>query len=705
LHTAGEVLQSRYEIESVLGQGGMGGVYKGRHRALDVSVAIKEMTLEVKGESLDAAVRQFRREAQTLHQLKHPNLPRVHDFFEEDGQYYLVMDFIAGHSLEQVLQARVTSEAEVLGWAHELCSVLEYLHGYTPPIIFRDLKPSNVMLGEDGHIKLIDFGIAKDLDTRTGRGTQTSVRGAGTPGFAAPEQYGQGSDVRTDVYALGATLYSLLTRMMPPDSVDIASGAAELRPLRDIRPDVTPATAQVIEWCMTIHRGKRPTSVREVAQALDTGGPPVASVPSVTVPLPGLPAAVPTVIDMDECQRQIDEQAPRFSRWGVLALGLLVTLGVAGVVVQHHQAGPVVAHGLHIETQPAGAQVEVAGQQGTTPFNLDLAIPKAWVTISKTGYHTVREELPVPTSTSFALVPDTPAVTFAGSPVGTHVLVDGHGAGTTSADGLTLSLAVGRHGITFKKAGYVSSYMPVTVAVGGIPAPVSFRLKLDPAYGRVILKGAPAGAAIGLDGQPADFSQPVRQGPHKISIAATGFETQRRSVTVKGGQTAIVDGHLQAQTVPVATENPVVVMPAPSQPASNLTGGPGAGAGAIQAGHVGALQLGQSETSLPPGFVRAGKDKAGKGTYWNRMFKVRALISDQGTVYRVVVFNPSLTTVDGLHVGSTRAEVEQARGRGIEHRGWVVYPSDRIGFLYHDNVVDRVAILSQHFVEEGELGR
>ena len=117
----------------------------------------------------EAALAQFRLEAQILHSLEHPGLPRLYDFFEDDGKQYLVMEMIRGSTLESVVSRNPVSKAQALRWLHELCSVLHYLHTHDPPVIFRDLKPTNVMLTIDGHIKVIDFGIAKVWDARTWR--------------------------------------------------------------------------------------------------------------------------------------------------------------------------------------------------------------------------------------------------------------------------------------------------------------------------------------------------------------------------------------------------------------------------------------------------------------------------------------------------------------------------------------------------------
>ncbi len=202
----GDTLASRYQVERVLGQGGMGAVYLARDLRIPCQWAVKEMTAEPEAEAM------FRAEAEVLCGLKHPNLPRITDFFGEDGKQYLVMDYVEGPTLEQVLSQRQLTLAEVIDLGRQLSEVLEYLHGLAPPLIFRDLKPANIIMAPGGTVKLIDFGIARHFQPEKASDT----RALGTPGYAAPEQYGHGqSDERTDLYALGATLYHALSGRDP----------------------------------------------------------------------------------------------------------------------------------------------------------------------------------------------------------------------------------------------------------------------------------------------------------------------------------------------------------------------------------------------------------------------------------------------------------------------------------------------------------
>jgi serine/threonine protein kinase len=179
------------------------------------------------------AVKAFRQEALLLASLSHPNLTKVVDYFEDRGKQYLVMDYVEGHALDDMMVGHSTPfpETQVLEWAEQLCNVLSYLHHQKPPVIFRDLKPGNIMLDKNGCIRLIDFGVARFFKPGASKDTVS----LGTPGYAAPEQYGKGqSDARSDVYALGATLHHLLTLRDPgddpfnfPSAISLNSGVSK----------------------------------------------------------------------------------------------------------------------------------------------------------------------------------------------------------------------------------------------------------------------------------------------------------------------------------------------------------------------------------------------------------------------------------------------------------------------------------------------
>ncbi len=213
----GTVRQGRYRIERWLGGGGGGNVYLAVHVYLKHQYAIKEIyeTPGMSAAERKGARQRFLQEAQLLASLSHANLPKVGDFFEENNRFYLIMDYIEGQTLKQILAAApgMLDEKRAIGWGIQVCHVLEYLHSQHPPIIFRDLKPSNLMLTPEGQIKLIDFGIAR----RFAPGKSGDTENLGTPGYAPREQYMGQTEPRSDIFALGATLYHLVTGEDPAD--------------------------------------------------------------------------------------------------------------------------------------------------------------------------------------------------------------------------------------------------------------------------------------------------------------------------------------------------------------------------------------------------------------------------------------------------------------------------------------------------------
>jgi len=219
----GTLLNNRYRIVEILGQGGMGSVYRSVDENLGMEVAVKDNLF-----TTDEYARQFRREAVILANLRHPNLPRVTDHFVITGQgQYLVMDYIEGEDLRQRLErVGVLPEEELIIVGAAVCDALSYLSSRNPPIIHRDLKPGNVKITPQGQIFLVDFGLAKALV-----GSQATTTGARamTPGYSPPEQYGTArTDQRSDIYSLAATLYVALTGATPEDALARAMDQADL---------------------------------------------------------------------------------------------------------------------------------------------------------------------------------------------------------------------------------------------------------------------------------------------------------------------------------------------------------------------------------------------------------------------------------------------------------------------------------------------
>ncbi len=267
----GDLLQERYRVARLLGQGGMGAVYRVWDMRLNAPRAVKEMVPQpdINLQTLMQLRLQFQQEAAVLANLSHPHLVRVTDFFEEGGNAYLVMDFIEGESLaEHIAREGQLPEAQVLAWADQLLDALEYCHGQG--IIHRDIKPQNVIVRSDGRVILVDFGLVKLWNPGDPR-TRTVIRSMGTPEYAPPEQYDSQSgftDARSDLYSLGATLYHSLTGQSPPTATMRIVNPAALAPVRQLNPNVDAHLEAALLRALELRPEARFQSAAELRMAL-----------------------------------------------------------------------------------------------------------------------------------------------------------------------------------------------------------------------------------------------------------------------------------------------------------------------------------------------------------------------------------------------------------------------------------------------------
>ena len=245
-----------YEIKSVIGKGGMSTVYLAEHKRLHTRWAMKEVRKQ-QGTRFD-----FLAESNILKRLQHPMLPRIVDIFEDRDCIYIVEDFVEGITLDGLLkQQKKVDEPQGLQWLRDLCGVLTYLHGQRPhPIIYRDMKPSNIMLQPDGSLKLIDFGIAREYKQESNADT-TYI---GTKGYAAPEQFGKAqTDARTDIYSLGVTMYHLLTGKSPYEP------PYQFVPVRQLVPELSHGIEYILNKCVQSEPADRYQTVDELVDDLD----------------------------------------------------------------------------------------------------------------------------------------------------------------------------------------------------------------------------------------------------------------------------------------------------------------------------------------------------------------------------------------------------------------------------------------------------
>ncbi|MCD4785942.1 MAG: serine/threonine protein kinase [Candidatus Eremiobacteraeota bacterium] len=256
--------ENRYMIIEKVHEGAQGYIYKAKDTKLDEIVALKEMFSEFESdEEKRNSIKRFREEARILFTLEHPGIPRVTDFFEEGGKLFMVMTYIEGEDLELYIKKRQEKpivEDTVLDWARQVLEILDYLHNLEPPIIYRDLKPSNLMIGKNGQILLVDFGIARIFEPEM-RGTII-----GTPGFSSPEQYKGFSDPRSDIYSLGATMHYLLTGRDPSDP---SLPPFKFDDLRELNPDISEKTSKLVAGMLEFEIDSRPSSAKSLINVIE----------------------------------------------------------------------------------------------------------------------------------------------------------------------------------------------------------------------------------------------------------------------------------------------------------------------------------------------------------------------------------------------------------------------------------------------------
>ena len=258
----GTLIEGKYEILKLIGKGGMSEVYLAMDKNLNKQWAVKEIKKRARDKNNEVVVQSAIAEANMMKKLDHPCLPRIVDIIDKEDVIYVVMDYIEGEPLNKVLERDGAQPQEtVIEWAEELCGVLDYLHMQNPPIIYRDMKPANIMLQPNGNIKLIDFGIAREYKEQNSSDTVS----LGTKGYAAPEQFGGmgQTDARTDVYGLGVTLYHLVTGKNPCEP------PYEILPIRDVNPQLSVGLEYIIQKCTQLNPDERFQSCMEVLYALN----------------------------------------------------------------------------------------------------------------------------------------------------------------------------------------------------------------------------------------------------------------------------------------------------------------------------------------------------------------------------------------------------------------------------------------------------
>jgi hypothetical protein len=395
----GYLLYGRYRIDSILGRGGMGSVYKSLDENLGIPVAVKENLF-----TTEEYARQFRREATILAGLRHSNLPRVTDHFVIAGQgQYLVMDYIDGDDLRsRIDKGNLPSERLTLDWARQICEALNYLHNRQPPVVHRDIKPGNIRVTSEGRAVLVDFGLARLMEGPT---TTTGAK-AMTPGYSPPEQYGASrTDSRTDIYALAATLYTLLTGAMPEDGLERALGQRTLTPIRTRNPKISAGVSAAIEKALEVLPENRFQLIGDFQKALALAAPAAPQVATVSAPpktqVPAAVASPPKAAPPKPQKAAAPAASPPQKNfpWGCALSGLFVLiLLITGGILFAFRGTEILAL---IRSISSGTPQAVANSQTET-----ARIPIYTVTATEAASPTpfLSTDTPEPTATATSII-------------------------------------------------------------------------------------------------------------------------------------------------------------------------------------------------------------------------------------------------------------------------------------------------------------
>jgi eukaryotic-like serine/threonine-protein kinase len=565
---------SRYEVVSELGRGAMGVVYKAKDPNIERIIALKTMRIDVQGTDQEEILRRFKHEAKLAGVMAHPNIVAIYDAGEFEGVFYMALEFIEGETLQEILHREKTLSLErTIQIAKHVCQGLDYAH--MRGVIHRDIKPANIMVGKDGVVKIMDFGIAKAGGNMTSAGQVL-----GTPTYMSPEQVrGRNLDGRSDLFSFGCCLYEMLTARKPYDGPNVTSIIYKIindspEPLHKVDPNISPKLSDVVSRCLEKDPELRYQSGADLIEDLEAckakpGAPKPAAAVDRTAPIgpTGRPAVVPSAA------------APAAAVVPGLKKPTPVPVTAAAAAANVHPST------VHV-TQKAGRAspahprmqwwiggivlvlVFAAGavflRRSNEQAIADAASPSA-------GSNTIRAN-PVPmdsaksaktksTKTKAASTPFPEATTASGdlrvtsAPSGVRVFI----SGMTQNDWVTPFTAAGLdpgvYEVQFSKSGYTSKTQDVTVEAGKT---ASIDVSLLESGGSISINSAPSGAGVWLDGKSTGKTTPatlsVDQGSHRIELRKQGFENEAATINVKDGETANYAPTLDP--IPVATDLP-----------------------------------------------------------------------------------------------------------------------------------------------------
>ena len=583
----------RYEITGELGRGAMGVVYKAKDPTIGRTVALKTMRLDVHGLESAEMVRRFQNEARAAGLLSHPNIVTIYDAGEQDGIFYIAMEFIQGTTLHELLaEQRILPAEDVVQYSRQICRGLDYAHSHG--IVHRDVKPANIMITANGTVKIMDFGIAKAGGSMTSTGQVL-----GTPNYMAPEQVkGRPLDGRSDLFSFGVILYEMLTGEKPFVGQNVTTIIYKIvneNPIapRDLDVTVHPGLSAIVTRALAKSPDERYQSGAELVHDLEnykTAGAPMHAtsvLPAYTPSQAAPPAAEKTVVlpvkvvsgstvpataptpaparrPVPVNRKPVRLTAPgRKNLLIATAIAVLLLGTVMGGYAYRRAHAQVHQFETAIKAEAAQQQQPVLEQQQKT---LPLAVsPKPEVTIApdttikflKNTSHRAAQPARFRTRSASALPALHPPprsqkatsspnqvftqqseLKFTSRPDGAKVEIDGWSEPNWVTPFTASNLAAGFHLISFTKAGYLTQTRSVQSAAGkSIPVSVD----LAPAVSTIVVSSDPQGANIWLDGKDTGRTTPaqltVEKGPHRVVVRKAGFNDVARDETLAEGQT------------------------------------------------------------------------------------------------------------------------------------------------------------------------
>ncbi|HEY6969740.1 MAG TPA: serine/threonine-protein kinase [Candidatus Angelobacter sp.] len=541
----------RYEIIGELGRGAMGVVYKAQDPTIGRTVALKTMRLDVHGLESDDVLRRFKNEARAAGVLNHPNIVTIYDAGEQDGMFYIAMEFIEGTTLHAVLaEKRVLTPEEIIHYSRQICKGLDYAH--SNGIIHRDVKPANIMITADGTAKIMDFGIAK-----AGGGMTSTGQVLGTPNYMSPEQVkGKALDGRSDLFSFGVMLYEMVTGEKPFTGQNVTTIIYKIVhenpiPPRDLDVTVHPGLSAVVTRSLAKVPEERYQTGAELMKDLEdyksvgSGSSPTAALPTsavnlaqVTTMIPqtarGTAAAATPARDSAILSPGTAARAKRGALEVVVVTVLLVAAALGGYGYYRYRTA------LKVEKLDRELEDKVKQEQ-IQQAAADAARKAEQSKQQAPSVSTVEPERKLP-SQKAAISPnlvtkDRGELRFDSQPRGAKVEVDGWTEPTWVTPFSASNMGAGKHVVVFSKPAYLPEMRTATVTVG---KSVPLSVQLSPAVSTLVVDSTPAGANIEVDGKDTGKITPaeivVEKGEHTITLRKPGFKDVSATQTLAEGQ-------------------------------------------------------------------------------------------------------------------------------------------------------------------------